>query len=847
MNAFSDDDDDAAAAELSNSERGSQSASASTNSGKNSASTKQYTLQKHAYTTQCTDNDVLLGRGYAPTLHEGNVRFRTHVATRKDEYVNSKNRNNKSKIAREVAEWLFRNDGKFIKKLELDEILEHGLIAPDEYQRIISSLQSAECNDLTIPSFYELADDETIMDKAKQALRQMEKVPRPSTRTNAKSIQSTSQGSVNEASVSVVSSYQKGFSPSSHTSTLTSSHINPPDLVDLNLPQQSIPQGVRASVNYPSSIRSPCEPTRSSSAPKESLMHYSSDVATVFQDPKIHQILSELSSLRKGDGSNRTGTAAYSDEANPFSGPEGHAILQKLSEVASYGNTSSTVLSSSNSQPNSAPIDIHPSLQNFHHFSSLPDSVTAQDTQGQHSMDSNSNRSMEQQNIMQIEQQISQLVQYFPNASQDEILCLLQSVRKDGQHELFLDTPLDSGLPSTISPLQQQSDMYQDYQYQQTSLPSSNHLIDRADYGQIRNLDTQQIRVSNADDVTQAYTSLLLQQQQHLDSGHQSNTSGVGNIPLPQQNQVHINHQQQLDQSGNEFLFQQQIENTNAMPPIYNQHEVRISNQRMFQEQETKALPPLHESLNESESDLTSQIGDDWTDGIPSERSLLRKQQYSTDDSMLAYVNSDLLQRISETSNNTGQEYSQKPLSSMSPGLFNTRRGSMGTSSIRGSLRSARRASNASMRSSRTSTYSGMSFQENSISDLGPQYQFSGMDDLMDSFSMMSTDGFSTTNLNGSLQRDPLRTSIANETMGTIENLGNLGDTSFRTLETNIFLTLEPDTTDEPPMRLSMLGMEELVDVPTDTTTTTGSAGNSNAHTSNLDVAVGESRSEFIQ
>lgn len=129
----------------------------------------KYTFQQHMYVTEITGWDVLLGRGSGPNVHEGNIRFRNHVALRKDEYMNTKHRNNKSKIAKEVALWVFSNNGRFVKKLEPEEARDTGLITMQDIER------TATNPDYILPTFYELVDDETIMEKSKQSLRQLEK------------------------------------------------------------------------------------------------------------------------------------------------------------------------------------------------------------------------------------------------------------------------------------------------------------------------------------------------------------------------------------------------------------------------------------------------------------------------------------------------------------------------------------------------------------------------------------------------------------------------------------------------------------------------------------------------
>ena len=102
--------------------------------------------------TELHPSDVLFGRGSGPNDHEGNIFFRELVAQRKAEYMATNHRQTKAKIARAIVETVFSNGGRFLKKLEPSEIQAFGLHAGTDA--------------------YVIADDDTIMEKAKQALRQ---------------------------------------------------------------------------------------------------------------------------------------------------------------------------------------------------------------------------------------------------------------------------------------------------------------------------------------------------------------------------------------------------------------------------------------------------------------------------------------------------------------------------------------------------------------------------------------------------------------------------------------------------------------------------------------------------
>lgn len=102
--------------------------------------------------TELRAADVLLGRGSGPNDHEGNIRFRQLVAERKAEYMATNHRLTKAKIAQEIVDSVYQQNGRFLRKLEPDEVALMGI--PDGQE------------------VYVMAHEDTIMEKAKQALRQ---------------------------------------------------------------------------------------------------------------------------------------------------------------------------------------------------------------------------------------------------------------------------------------------------------------------------------------------------------------------------------------------------------------------------------------------------------------------------------------------------------------------------------------------------------------------------------------------------------------------------------------------------------------------------------------------------
>jgi len=121
--------------------------------------TVQYSMiSSQAPVTEFRQNDVMLGRGSGPNEHIGNIRFRQLVADRKEEYLHTRNRQKKAKIAREIVKIVTRCKGRFLRKIEFDSVTRH-------HFKIPKSVKSA----------WVIVDDATKIEKAKQALRQSKK------------------------------------------------------------------------------------------------------------------------------------------------------------------------------------------------------------------------------------------------------------------------------------------------------------------------------------------------------------------------------------------------------------------------------------------------------------------------------------------------------------------------------------------------------------------------------------------------------------------------------------------------------------------------------------------------
>lgn len=109
---------------------------------------------QNQYVTDINPYDVLFGRGSGPNDHEGNIRFRDMVSQRKEEYMATNHRQTKATIAKTIVDTVLANNGRFLKKLE-----------PAELEKL--GLSSSTAMDV-----YQVVDEDAIMEKAKQALRQ---------------------------------------------------------------------------------------------------------------------------------------------------------------------------------------------------------------------------------------------------------------------------------------------------------------------------------------------------------------------------------------------------------------------------------------------------------------------------------------------------------------------------------------------------------------------------------------------------------------------------------------------------------------------------------------------------
>lgn len=116
--------------------------------------------RRDRYITEVGPNDVQLGRGRPIVTNEGNQRFRRLVVENKTEYTASSRHALKDVVARRILNIICERGGRFLRKIE--SATEKGLIA------IAAGVQA-----------WAVVDDETSLQKVKQALRELETTTKP--------------------------------------------------------------------------------------------------------------------------------------------------------------------------------------------------------------------------------------------------------------------------------------------------------------------------------------------------------------------------------------------------------------------------------------------------------------------------------------------------------------------------------------------------------------------------------------------------------------------------------------------------------------------------------------------
>jgi len=104
--------------------------------------------------TELRDHDVVLGRGSGPNDRQGNINFRSLCKDKKIAYIEATSRDEKGRIAADIVATVHGRGGRFLKRLTAEQA-----------KNVDVQLRGAD-------AVYELADQQTILEKTKQTLRQ---------------------------------------------------------------------------------------------------------------------------------------------------------------------------------------------------------------------------------------------------------------------------------------------------------------------------------------------------------------------------------------------------------------------------------------------------------------------------------------------------------------------------------------------------------------------------------------------------------------------------------------------------------------------------------------------------
>ena len=132
------------------------SSSRESRTSQNSAAPDSSSSSGSAYVTELNQNDVLFGRG-APILHNaGNRRFRKLILENKPQYTATGRHVVKGEIARRILNTITKRGGRFLRRIESSPVL-----SGDQRVPVVGAL-------------WEIVDEETSLQKVKQALREQE-------------------------------------------------------------------------------------------------------------------------------------------------------------------------------------------------------------------------------------------------------------------------------------------------------------------------------------------------------------------------------------------------------------------------------------------------------------------------------------------------------------------------------------------------------------------------------------------------------------------------------------------------------------------------------------------------
>lgn len=126
-------------------------------------------------TTHITEpgpDDVLLGRGAPIINYVGNVKFRSLVRSRKNDYVTSGRHKIKDKVAKSILREIHRRGGRFLKRVEVPKTdVAEDIVNPDQHQTAPSDGNTGSTSQEKDVKMYQIADYDVALEKVKQALR----------------------------------------------------------------------------------------------------------------------------------------------------------------------------------------------------------------------------------------------------------------------------------------------------------------------------------------------------------------------------------------------------------------------------------------------------------------------------------------------------------------------------------------------------------------------------------------------------------------------------------------------------------------------------------------------------
>ena len=153
--------------------------SESTDSSVPIASMTKTSSDSSKYITELGPDDVLLGRGAPIINYVGNVKFRSLVRSRKNDYITSGRHKIKDKVAKSIMKEIQRRGGRFLKRVETSKkggSAAHS-ICRNKHQTTNSSSDDggtssqAPAQHPQDVKVYQIADYEIALEKVKQALR----------------------------------------------------------------------------------------------------------------------------------------------------------------------------------------------------------------------------------------------------------------------------------------------------------------------------------------------------------------------------------------------------------------------------------------------------------------------------------------------------------------------------------------------------------------------------------------------------------------------------------------------------------------------------------------------------